>query len=558
MSYSKEIRSKALELFDRGYGDCEVAQLLGPDGPSEKTVSRWRAQGVVPAQSNRHADPKVIGFVVSHVVLTDVTATALSARLGINPATVFAWVSRYRHLIEDGGVTDVDEAERVIIDFVVNKRKNGKKRRQEGLKARRAAEIARIQAPIEVVAETQQRDEDVVVPDGVSGALYSVVSKPMEIDELPDDPEQLRKMLIQERDFRAAAEAMVVVLGKGQPPVGTPEKATIVNLLREQGFTAAKAMKMVQLAASTYHRFNAESDNRADRRNYRERLAEEITDICMTAIEESGAHGPIYGYRIVHNTLKQRGFNTNEKTVRIIMNELNLQPVRSRKSVYSSYEGENQHCPQNLVLVDDDGQLPDAWGQPSKHFTEHNAQYPDAPLKHDFHADHPGQRLVTDISELKAKDGKLYLSPLVDLFDGKVIAATAGCRPTAELVVVMLEEGLASLDGKACPIIHTDRGAQYRSQAWINAAGTPSSPRFIPSMSRKATSGDNAVAEGFFGLLKRDLFPTSRASEEYTIAELIHKINNYIYWYNEKRVRAGLGYKTIKQTREEYSRQQAA
>ncbi|WP_207203362.1 hypothetical protein, partial [Bacteroides thetaiotaomicron] len=70
----------------------------------------------------------------------------------------------------------------------------------------------------------------------------------MEIDELPDDPEQLRKLLVQERDFRAAAEAMVVVLGKGQPPVGTPEKATIVNLLREQGFTAAKAMKMVQLA----------------------------------------------------------------------------------------------------------------------------------------------------------------------------------------------------------------------------------------------------------------------------------------------------------------------
>ena len=66
------------------------------------------------------------------------------------------------------------------------------------------------------------------------------------------------------------------------------------------------------------------------------------------------------------------------------------------------------------------------------------------------------------------------------------------------------------------------------------------------------------VRSGFFGLLKRDLFPTSRASEEYTIAELIHKINNYIYWYNEKRVRAGLGYKTIKQTREEYSRQQAA
>ncbi|AHI22692.1 integrase catalytic subunit [Corynebacterium vitaeruminis DSM 20294] len=77
-------------------------------------------------------------------------------------------------------------------------------------------------------------------------------------------------------------------------------------------------------------------------------------------------------------------------------------------------------------------------------------------------------------------------------------------------------------------------------------------------MSRKATSGDNAVAEGFFGMLKRDLFPTARACENYTIAELIRKIDQYIDWYNNRRVKAGLGYKTIKQNREEYSRQTQA
>nr|WP_280512672.1 IS3 family transposase [Corynebacterium vitaeruminis] len=280
--------------------------------------------------------------------------------------------------------------------------------------------------------------------------------------------------------------------------------------------------------------------------------------LCTTATQEAGACGAIYGYRVVHQILRSQGLRANEKLVREIMAEENLQPVQRRKGVYSSYEGENQHCPENLILVGDDGQLPPRWGQPSTHFTTHNATYPDAPLQHDFHADHPGQRLVTDISEFKAKDGKLYLSPLVDLFDGMVISATAGCHPTTELAVVMLEEGLATLEEKSCPIVHTDRGGQYRSQAWCNAAGDKDTPRFIPSMSRKATSGDNAVAEGFFGMLKRDLFPTARACENYTIAELIRKIDQYIDWYNNRRVKAGLGYKTIKQNREEYSRQTQA
>lgn len=103
-----------------------------------------------------------------------------------------------------------------------------------------------------------------------------------------------------------------------------------------------------------------------------------------------------YGYRRIKAVLKT---GVSEKVVRRIMAEEGLSAHVPKRRRYSSYEGETTPAPANLV-------------------------------DRDFTAERPNEKWLTDISEIKARDGKVYLSPPVDCFDGKIVAYTAGFSPT--------------------------------------------------------------------------------------------------------------------------------
>jgi hypothetical protein len=84
-------------------------------------------------------------------------------------------------------------------------------------------------------------------------------------------------------------------------------------------------------------------------------------------------------------------------------------------------------------------------------------------MNRDFHADAPNEKWVTDISEFQIPAGKVYLSPMIDCFDGMVVSWTIGTSPDAELVNTMLDAAIETVtEDDETPIVHSDRGGHLR------------------------------------------------------------------------------------------------
>jgi transposase InsO family protein len=163
---------------------------------------------------------------------------------------------------------------------------------------------------------------------------------------------------------------------------------------------------------------------------------------------------------------------------------------------------------------------------------------PDNLINRDFQAAVPNEKWLTDITGFQIPAGKVYLSPMIDCFDGLVISWTVGTRPDAVLVNTMLDAAIETLaKSQDRPVVHSDRGAHYRWPGWLNRISTA---KLIRSMSRKGCSPDNAACEGFFGRLKTELF-YPRNWQNITIDQFIQIVDSYIRWYNEKRIKISLG-----------------
>lgn len=158
-------------------------------------------------------------------------------------------------------------------------------------------------------------------------------------------------------------------------------------------------------------------------------------------------------------------------------------------------------------------------------------------IKRDFHASQPNVKWLTDITEFSIPAGKVYLSPVIDCFDGMPVAWKIGVSPDAELVNTMLDQAISSLPSDARPIIHSDRGSHYRWPGWIERMNTAGLSR---SMSRKGCSPDNAACEGFFGRLKNEMF-YERDWNGVSIPEFIRQLDEYMVWYREKRIKISFG-----------------
>ncbi len=141
---------------------------------------------------------------------------------------------------------------------------------------------------------------------------------------------------------------------------------------------------------------------------------------------------------------------------------------------------------------------------------------------------------------------KVYLSPVVDCCDGMPVAWTIGTSPNAELANRMLRDACSTLGDGEHPVIHSDRGCHYRWPGWIRICGEHKLTR---SMSAKGCSPDNAAAEGFFGRLRQE-FLRGRDFAGVTIKGFIERLDGYMTWYRDERIKLTFGTSIAKRRRE--------
>ena len=156
-------------------------------------------------------------------------------------------------------------------------------------------------------------------------------------------------------------------------------------------------------------------------------------------------------------------------------------------------------------------------------------------LERHFTATKPNQKWVTDVTEFKAKDGnKVYLSPILDLFNNEIISYTLSYSPNWAQVEKMLKLAVKRLDKTRGSILHSDQGWQYQMAAYRQILAEHG---IIQSMSRKGNCLDNAAMESFFGRLKTECF---YGREFNTREEIVNAVRDYLDYYNHRRIQLKL------------------
>jgi transposase InsO family protein len=257
-----------------------------------------------------------------------------------------------------------------------------------------------------------------------------------------------------------------------------------------QGHDLAMLLKVAGLSRSTFY-YQVKAQRGGDRQA-------ELKFRIRTLYER---HKGRYGYRRITGALRQAGEVVNHKTVQRLMQALGLKSlVRPKK--YRSYRGQQAHVP-NL-------------------------------LARQFQAERPNQKWVTDVTEFNVRGEKLYLSPVMDLYNGEIVSYAMHKRAHFSLVGNMLKKALAKLSGRQMPLLHSDQGWQYQMPAYRRQLAARG---LTQSMSRKGNCLDNAAIESFFGTLKSEFFYLNRFD---TIEQLQVGIRQYIHYYNHQRIKLKL------------------
>lgn len=313
-----------------------------------------------------------------------------------------------------------------------------------------------------------------------------------QLEELRRD---VRRLQLEQDLLKKANELLKKDQGISSQLLTNREKTQLVDALRET-YSLTELLPEVGLPRSSYFYHRARLD-----------IADRHVDLRRTIAEIFEHNHRCYGYRRVQASLNKQSVNISEKVVRRLMKQECLVAAAPKRRRYGSYLGEISPAPDNLI-------------------------------NRDFQASAPNRKWLTDITEFQIPAGKVYLSPMIDCFDGLVVSWSISTRPDAELVNSMLDAAVETVAPfSERPVLHSDRGAHYRWPGWLSRI---SNARLIRSMSRKACCADNAACEGFFGRLKNELF-YPRNWQLATVEEFVQALDGYIRWYNEKRIKVSLG-----------------
>lgn len=222
-------------------------------------------------------------------------------------------------------------------------------------------------------------------------------------------------------------------------------------------------------------------------------------------------HKGRYGYRRVTAEMHNRGFMLNHKTIQRLMGDLGLK-CKIRRVRYRSYRGEVGKIAPNII-------------------------------DRDFTAEVPNRKWATDVTQINVGSVKLYLSPILDMFNGEIISYNISRNPNLEQIYDMLDKAFARFDSLDGLILHSDQGWQYQHYGYRKRL---EEHHIVQSMSRKGNCLDNAMAENFFGIMKSELL----YAENFESADaFIKALDNYIEYYNNKRIKNRLNGKSPVQYR---------
>lgn len=313
-----------------------------------------------------------------------------------------------------------------------------------------------------------------------------------QLDSLQRD---IRQLQIERDLLKKANELLKKGLGVNLQLLSNREKTLLVDALKHL-YRLPELLAQLGLARSSYFYHRA-----------RVKMVDKYLAVRRSIAEIFELNHRCYGYRRLRASLARQCVIISEKVVQRLMKQESLVVAKPKRRRYGSYLGEISPAPENLI-------------------------------NRDFQAGAPNEKWLTDITEFQIPAGKVYLSPIIDCFDGLVISWSIGTHPDAELVNTMLDAAIETVaDSDARPIVHSDRGAHYRWPGWLSRIGDA---KLVRSMSRKGCSQDNAACEGFFGRLKTELF-YPRDWKATTIEQFVVEVDSYIRWYNEKRIKISLG-----------------
>lgn len=213
-------------------------------------------------------------------------------------------------------------------------------------------------------------------------------------------------------------------------------------------------------------------------------------------------HKVAMAYQRITAEMQNRGFTINHKIVRRLMGNMGLKS-KIRKIRYRSYKGEIGKIALNII-------------------------------NRNFIAQAPNRKWATDVTQINIGSEKLYLSPILDMFNGEIISYNLSRSPNIEQIYDMLDKAFAKFDNLDGLIIHSDQGWQYQHYGYRQRL---TQNHVLQSMSRKGNCLDNAMAENFFGIMKPELL----YAEKFKSAEdFIKALDEYIDYYNNKRIKSRL------------------
>ncbi len=328
--------------------------------------------------------------------------------------------------------------------------------------------------------------------------IQSLRKEKAELEKERNAPFEQIHYLQMERDALVMASKLLKkVAGISLKTMNDRQKVTVIGALRPK-YRLKRLLVLFGLSKSSYcYQRNAICKPDKD-----VRFRELIKTIFFEYHKE-------YGYRRIHAVLKRQGICLSEKRIRRIMYEENLAVYQKKSAKFNSYKGEISPSVSNVI-------------------------------NRNFNADEPNEKWLTDITEFAIPAGKVYLSPVIDCFDGMPVSWKIGTSPNAKMANTMLDEAVMTLRKGEHPIVHSDRGSHYRWQGWISRMEQYGLTR---SMSKKGCSPDNSACEGFFGLIKNAMF-YGRDWKNVTISEFIDGLDKYLHWFRKQRIKKKLGYKS--------------
>ncbi|WP_157261827.1 IS3 family transposase, partial [Paenibacillus sp. A3] len=408
----------------------------------------------------------------------------IGARIGADHKAVVKWVSLYEAHGMEGLVTRYTayskEFKMDVLNFM----------NESGTSLLETAAIYNIPAPTTILQWKRVLEEQ--GEDALKPKKKGHPSMKKETGELPpvEDSVEALKAEIERLRMENAYLKKFECLSSKQGKVTKQDKAQVIFGLRLE-YPISSLLQLAQIPRSTYYYWVSTFDRPDKDADLKSRI---------TAIYHE--HKGRYGYRRITDQLHNEGHSVNHKKVQRIMRELGLKSIVRMKK-YRSYKGTVGKIAPNI-------------------------------LDRNFQAKKPNEKWVTDITEFHLFGEKLYLSPMLDLFNGEIITYTIESRPVYSLVSRMLEKAFERLNGEDTLLIHSDQGWHYQMRQYQQALKERG---ITQSMSRKGNCYDNSVIENFFGILKSEFLYTQEFED---IEQFKVELEKYINYYNHKRIKAKL------------------